>query len=153
MLNKYLSYILSIFAVTMALVVVVPDWRAAVHTVFLPEKIIVLSTLKSDFFQDGRVLRFSKIKSGNQLFVEIYEDVVTGYQKQFAKIRLPDSNDGYFHFRGQATNLALEDITGDGLPEVLAPSFDINHIAHLNVYTYNATTKTFEMLPPGAANF
>lgn len=134
------------------LVVSKTSWRANVRHWFVKENPIVLSTIERDYFEDGRKIVFAKIKTLRGLFIDVYEKVPDGFQKPISRVRLPDDNDGFFHFRGQATNLALEDIDGDGRDEILAPSFDENHVAHLNVYTYNPATEQFEMLPPNAVN-
>jgi hypothetical protein len=141
---------LSVICLTLALVNFVPSWRNHIRELFISETPVVLSTIEKDFFEDGRIIVFAKIKSTQGLFVEVYEKVTEGFPKTITKIKLPDSIDGFFHFRGQATNLALDDIDGDGVAEILAPSFDPNHIAHLNVYTYNKATEQFEALPPSA---
>ncbi|MEZ4870891.1 MAG: hypothetical protein R2827_01335 [Bdellovibrionales bacterium] len=47
-------------------------------------------------------------------------------------------------FRGQSTNLAVDDVNGDNIPEIIAPSFDKHLVAHMNVFSYNPVTKKFE---------
>jgi hypothetical protein len=147
-LKKILALILIPITILLLVVALVPKWKLEVKSWWASEAPKVLSAIEKDFFNDGRVIVFAKIKSHKGLFIEIYEKVSDGTVTHLDKIQLPDEQDGFFHYRGQATNLALEDLDGDGIPEVLAPTFDENHVAHLNVYTYNSGTKKFEMLPP-----
>ena len=135
------------------LIVSKSSWRHQLRDLFIKETPKVLSTIQKDFFDDGRIIVFAKVKTSKGLFVQVYEKVTDGVSKSLANIRLPDNTDGYFHYRGQATNLALEDIDGDGTAEILAPSFDANQVAHLNVYTYNPATEQFEPLPPAAVDY
>ncbi len=150
--DKIVFTALSVFCLILAIVNFVPSWRNHIRELFVSDTPVVLSTIEKDFFEDGRIIVFAKIKSTQGLFVEVYEKVTEGYPNTISKLKLPDNIDGFFHFRGQATNLALDDIDGDGRVEILAPSFDPNHIAHLNVYTYNKATEQFEALPPSALN-
>ncbi len=59
-------------------------------------------------------------------------------------INLEQERDGYFTFNGQLVSLAIDDIDGDHQVEILAPAFDSQLTAHLNVYKYNAGSKTFQ---------
>lgn len=130
------------------LAVFIPAFRTKTRMVFQSSEHKVLSTLKKDFFQDGRIITFAKVKTPDGLYVEVYETSKEGVQKNIDRILLPDTNDGFFHFHGQATNLALEDIDGDHQFEVLAPTYDANQVAHLNIYKYNLSTKKFEVYLP-----
>ena len=126
--------------------VLVPNLRQFARSLVNQNKREIISTLKSDLFKDGRIITIAKVKDNGWLYIEVYEQLVDGMQKSIDKIKLPDNNDGYFHLRGQATNLAIEDINQDGFKEILAPTYDANHVAHLNVYTYNPDTERFEVL-------
>ncbi len=151
-LAKVLSIFLGLVCISLIAVVSIDNWRLGLRSLMVSEVPKVLSRIEKDFFEDGRIIVFAKIKSHKGLFIDIYEKVYEGFPKTISRIRLPDDYDGFFHYRGQATNLALEDIDGDGRPEILAPSFDANHVAHLNVYTYNPATEQFEPLPPSAVD-
>ncbi|MCB0357496.1 MAG: hypothetical protein KDD40_10830 [Bdellovibrionales bacterium] len=149
-LYKSLIIVLGLICLGLILTVSVQSWRYNLRGLFISEAPKVLSTLQKDSFNDGRTIVFAKVKTSKGLFIQVYEKVSDGLSNSLADIRLPDSTDGYFHYRGQATNLALEDVDGDGRPEILAPSFDANQVAHLNVYTYNSATQQFEPLSPDA---
>ncbi len=52
---------------------------------------------------------------------------------------------GYFMYRGHTVQLGMVDMDGDGVMEVVAPSFDKNLMAHLNVFKYNQVQDKFFM--------
>ena len=104
--------------------------------------------MTGDLLNNGKLLKVLKVRSAEGLAIEIYSTEKTTGAPLLARVFLPDKSDGYFHFHGEATNLALEDLNGDRRLEILAPSFDTNMTAHLNVYTYNPITKSFEMAAP-----
>ncbi len=151
-LKKILMITLGMICISLIITVSVPAWRQELRNWFINETPIVLKTIKKDFFDDGRIIVFAKIKSSKGLFIEVYEKVTDGIPKTISKIRLPDDIDAYSHIRGEAKNLALEDVDGDGVPEIIAPTFDANQVAHLNVYTYNPSTKQFEALLPSSVD-
>ena len=50
---------------------------------------------------------------------------------------------GFFEYRGNSIQLAMSDVDGDGVMEVLAPTFDRQLMAHLNVYYYDSHRNDF----------
>ncbi len=104
----------------------------------------VLSTAEGRLF-DGRPIKVIKVVSSSGLFIEIYDFSKKTIHPLIDRIRLPDKNDGFINFNGAAVNLVLFDVDGDQQSEIIAPSFGSNLVAHMNVYTYNVETKTFEL--------
>ena len=122
--------------------------RNSFRSKFIKQKKVreILATASGDLLSNGSSIKVIKIKTNKGLILEVY-----GQNKNFAQplidsLFLPHMTDGYFHFRGQATNLALDDVDGDNRLELIAPSFDKNLVAHLNVYKYNLKTQKFEPL-------
>lgn len=107
----------------------------------------VLSIVEGDIFGTGTLVQVLKVQTEKGLYLEVYGDSVNNVGRPLLeKIQLPDVRDGYFHFRGQAANLALDDIDEDRRLEIIAPSFDDNLIAHLNIYRYNPGQARLEMV-------
>ena len=123
-----------------------PDVRSQVRGFFLKDYRVVVSTATGDLFGNGTKLFVTKVKTQDSLFLEVYEPLANGGQKLVDRIELPDKKDGFFNFNGQATNLVIDDVDGDGRPEILAPSFDKNLVGHLNVYHYNTEAHEFQRL-------
>lgn len=123
-----------------------PDVRSAVRGTFSKDFRNVVSTAQGNLAGDERVFTVTKIKTSDSLSLEIFEQMGNGTQKMVERIALADSRDGYFDFNGQATNLAIDDIDGDGQPEILVPTFDNNMVGRLNVYNFDASSKSFNKM-------
>jgi hypothetical protein len=122
-----------------------PLVREGLRAQLLLPRRTILSVASGDIFNNGTMAQVLKIRTEKGLFLEIYgPDLENGDRLLLAQVQLPDSRDGYFHFRGQAANLALQDVDGDGAVEIMAPTFDENLMAHLNVYRYNASQARIE---------
>ena len=120
-----------------------PDVRSGVRTAMMGDYRQVVSTAQGHLAGDARLFTVAKVKTRDSLSLEIFEIVGSGQQKLVEKIVLADARDGFFDFNGQATNLAIDDINGDGRPEILAPTFDSNLVGRLNVYNYDPESKAF----------
>lgn len=104
----------------------------------------VLSTVTGVFQQ--KPFKIVKIKNNEGLFIEVYQVLSDQDWPLISKFQLPDNRDGYIMFQDQATNLALQDIDGDLVPEIIAPSYDKNLTARLNVYKYNEKHQDFQLV-------
>lgn len=110
--------------------------------IFRPYRTI-LSIAVGDVFQNGINVEVLKVRNQQGLFLEIY-GTTDASKPLLERVRLPDLQDGYFHFHGEASNLALHDVDGDHQIEIVAPTFDENLIPHLNIYRYNAEKARIE---------
>jgi hypothetical protein len=106
----------------------------------------VVSTAQARLAGDTRLFTVAKVKVGNVLSLEVFENYGEGQQKLVEKIQLADARDGYFDFNGRSSNLALSDINGDGRPEILAPTFDSNLVGHLNIYGFDPEANAFQKI-------
>jgi hypothetical protein len=121
-----------------------PDTRNMVRTALTNTHRTVISTAQGHLAGDQRVFTVTKVKTAGALSLEIFENFGNGQQKLVEKIQLADARDGYFDFNGHASNLAIDDINGDGRPEILAPTFDTNLVGHLNVYGFDLESNAFQ---------
>ncbi len=133
-------------AAVMVIAAVHPDVRSSVRGTFVKDYRTVVSTAKGNLAGDSRLFTVTKIKTRDSMSLEIFETLGNGQQKLVERIALADTRDGYFDFNGQATNLAIDDIDGDGQPEILVPTFDNNLVGRLNVYNFDASSKTFNKM-------
>jgi hypothetical protein len=93
----------------------------------------------------GHDVRVAKVQAREGLFIEVYGPVENGLEPLIDRIKLPDRRDGQFQFQGRATNLALQDLNGDQVFEIIAPTYDDSLVPHLNIYYYNKATGHFEV--------
>lgn len=144
MLQKIWKFsFVALFAASL-LTVLHPDVRAQVRGTFLNDYRMIVSSAQGDLLNDGTPFKVIKVKTRDELVLEVYKGSVDGSYELIEKIQMPDQRDGYFSFNGQASNLAVDDIDGDGHPEILVPSFDRDLVGHLNVFRFDPTAKNFQ---------
>ncbi len=96
-----------------------------------------------DVLGDGTPIQVAKIRTRDSLILEIYAPSKDGSRALIDRIVLEESRDGYFTLNGSLTNLAIDDVDGDNKMEIIAPAFDHNLTAHLNVFRFDRESKTF----------
>ncbi len=138
-------FLTGLFAI-MLIVTLHPDVRTSVRGTFVKDFRTVVSTAKGHLAGDEREFTVAKVKTRDSMSLEIFEMSANGSQKLVEKIVMADQKDGYFNFNGQATNLAIDDIDGDGRPEILAPSFDTNLVGRLSVYNFDQASGNFQRI-------
>lgn len=145
--------ILAIVAVLLTVVATVPSFRQYFRDYFLSDKRTVLARadglLESATGGPDDQVSVVKVQTMDTLSLEIYTKTAASNQLVFQKrIVLPEHRDGYFTFRGNATNLVLSDVDGDGHSEIIAPTFDENLVPRLNIYKYVPQSQSFVRLGP-----
>jgi hypothetical protein len=143
--NNILISILSALVITLTIIAVIPNFREKLKSLLVPNSRKVLATIRGDLRNDGTLVSVIKVKTTDSLSLEFYE-VTDVSMQMIQKEELPDQNEGYFTFMGDATNLALSNIDEDPLLEILVPTFDENLVAHLTVYKYNTEVRRFEKI-------
>lgn len=134
---------LALFAMGMIVVAVVPSLRGRVKDAFLNTERKILSKVDGSLSKEGPKIVVLKIRSGNSLLLEVYDDTPEGLTIM-ARLPLYETRDGFVLLQGSATNLALSDVDKDGTLEIVAPTYDDQMIPRLNVFRYNPATKSFD---------
>lgn len=124
--------------------VLIPDVRSAIRHALLQDYRVVISTVHGDVTGEGIDFTIAKVRTRDSLLIEVYRPQEDGSQKLLARITLPEKKDGFFNFNGQATNLAIDDINGDGLKEIIVPTFDQNMVGRLHIYRYDPHSGSFQ---------
>ncbi len=147
--------LLAMLAIVGFIAVVHPDVRTSVRSSLRSDYRTVVSTAKGDLSGTGIMFTVAKVKTRDNIYLEIFETVVdqtlgsennsetSSTPRLVERIEISDARDAFFSFNGQATNLAIDDVNGDGRPEILAPTFDRNLVGRLNVFEYNNDTREF----------
>jgi hypothetical protein len=143
MLQKFWKSTLVTLFIASLVMALQPDLRAAVRGAVLKDYRTIVSSASSDLLHDGTVFNIEKVKTREGLFLEIYQPQNSGGQKLVEKIEIKDQSDGYFSFNGLASNLAVDDIDGDGHLEIVAPGFDRDLVGHLNIYRFDLGSHNF----------
>ena len=130
--------ILFIGALLFGYILFLPDVRAWVSSQIYPSERVVLSLLNTNIAdQDIKVL---KVRFLNKIYLEVYHMAEAG-EELVERTILTDAKDASYKMEDGSSNLFAKDIDGDGHPEIIAPSFDKNMIAHLNIYQYEPNSK------------
>lgn len=139
--------LLTLLAIVGFVAVVHPDVRTSVRSSLRTDFRTVVSTAKGDLSGTGVMFTVAKVKTRDNIYLEIFETVLdASTPKLVERIEISDARDAFFSFNGEATNLAIDDINGDGRPEILAPTFDRNLVGRMNVFEYNNDTREFSRI-------
>ena len=113
----------------------------------------VLATARGPVIHTDMKAKVIKLRTHDGIFIEVYGGRQRHHLSLVDRILLPDKKDGYFHIQShlryqsrlhkEASNLALKDLNGDQVLEIIAPTFDNQLNARLNIYSYNKKTQQF----------
>ena len=121
----------------------VPGWKDKAMA-FVPARTQkILSVVHGDLMHDGSSIKVVKLKTLQGITLEFYSEVQNGARYLITRVEIPNARDGFFDHRGQAVQLAVVDLDGDGKMELLSPTFNQNLLAGLNPYHYSAKHKAF----------
>ena len=126
-----------------------PELATSVQEMMGLQKREVLATVQADLRFDGTILQVVKLREKNHLALEFFVLGTGGTTEFLQRLDLPDKKDGYFRYKGRVANLIVDDINGDGKVELLAPGYDSDLIAHLNVIRFDPATNQFVIVTPG----
>lgn len=138
------ALILTFISASLGVATIVPTLRQSARDLVLSHKRVVLGKVEGDLTGKRDHVVIVKVQTADTLSLEIYRHLVGNDDLTFQRrIILPEKRDGYFHYRGEATNLLMADLDQDGGLEVIAPAFDENLIPRLNVFKYDAADDEF----------
>lgn len=161
-LPSYLSAaitILSVGLLGLLFMLINPNLREKARNWYSGNDRKILATLTSTLDGTDQRYRIFKIKEKGSLFLEFYAmnnlsngngngngNSTQSSQEFIQKIELPNPIDGYVTFMGEATNLAVANLDGDPLLEILVPSYNLEFAASLDIIKYNTALKKFELM-------
>src|SRR5262249_3163895 len=137
---------LSAVAILVGIISLNREWSQNIRNALLSSDRVLIATAVGDILGDGTPVEVAKVRTPEGLAVEVYVPGPKGTRRLMDKMYLDQERDGYFTFNGQLVSLAIEDIDGDHRPEILAPAFDQQLTAHLNVFKYDPESRTFHRM-------
>lgn len=143
--------VLAVCVVTVSIVASVPHWRDAVRARFIKPYREVLAKAKGNLVGQLQPVSVIKLKTEEGIVVEVYQITdEQGSERLKTRLKVDERRDAFINLRGQATNLALLDLDGDGALEILVPVYDENLIPRLHVFKYVPTEDNFVKMGPDA---
>ncbi len=116
--------------------------RKDVQNWFRPEN-KVLSIVTGDMYPLSPIKKVVKSMTDQGIVLMVYT-TENGQEYLLGKIELGDPFDAYYELNQRPTNLALNDMNGDGLPEIIAPTYTLGWQPKLNVFRFNEENQQFE---------
>lgn len=142
--------ILAFVVAALTVAALIPSSRRTIRQWMLMHNREILAKTSGYVTPEGPFVSVFKIREGGQLLLEVYTmPDENGNPQLLQKLPLNETRDGYFNFMGNATNLAISDTDNDGAMDLLAPTFDDQMTARLNVFKFSRTLGVFERaIPP-----
>lgn len=136
-------WIMGSMAVASMITVLQPELRQSARGYLVQDYRKIVSTAEADLLGDGSQFTVAKVKTRDNIYLEIFQTIASGAPRLVERIEIPEARDAYFNFNGQASNLAIQDVNGDGRPEILSPSFDRNLVGRLDAFEYQQGANEF----------
>lgn len=140
-LDRKVIFAMLFFAVSVTLLAV-PELRKWAQQQFIPER-KVLSVVSGTVYDASPFNKVVKILTRTGIVLEIYARK-NGKESLIDRVPLADVHDAYYEINARPTNLALNDLDGDGTPEIIAPTFDLQWQPKLNIFRFNSENGHFE---------
>lgn len=148
MFQTYLLRGLFVLGLALSMVMILhPEVRTAIRKSVKPEDRTVLSVALAQL-GDGIPYRVVKVRTLEGIQIEVYKSQNETRMNLVDRVDLPQHKDAHFSFSGGSTNLAVDDINGDGRTEVIVPSLDKQLVAHLAIFEFHPETGRLKRLLP-----
>ena len=136
--------VLGLLALGFGTIALVPSWRTNFQNFFQLKQRTILATVRGQFIEAGGPLKAVKGIDSDGVFIEFFETKEDGTIKLAYELRTGHPLDGQFNYRGHMSRLVASDVDGDGLEELLVPTFDEARRPRLNVYKYQPSLNEFQ---------
>lgn len=127
--------------------------RERIRDFLIQDRRQILAKAIGDLSGKNELFTILKVKTRDSLSLEIYENDETNAKSEFrGRHILPEKRDGHFTFHGNAINLLLMDVNGDGAFEILTSTYDENLVPRMHVLRFHNDLSAFEELGPEVIN-
>ena len=142
---KKISWFLFVFAILniSTIIILFSPARGWIQSRIIPQGQKILSVVHGDLMNDSSSIKVVKFQTITGIVLEFYSDIQQGSRYLISRVEIPNAQDGFFDHRGQAVQLAIVDLDGDGKMELLSPTFNEMMFARLNPYYYSPEQKSF----------
>lgn len=141
---KIMQISLLVLLILTLLVALVPPWRERAQNLLWPRERLILAKSQGQVNPEGIFVTVIKIKTKQGLFIEIYKSQNINQSMDFwMQFPLEGTQDSFFNYHNQASNLVLTDVDNDGFLDIIAPTYDEQQQARMNIFRYDNTLSTF----------
>ncbi len=125
-------------------VALVPKWREQAQGLLWPRERLILAKTQAQAYPNGFFITVIKVKTKQGLIIEIYKSQDINLSMEFwIQFPLEGTQDSFFNFHSQASNLVLTDVDNDGFLDIMAPTYDEQQQARMNVFRFDSILDTF----------
>jgi hypothetical protein len=117
-----------------------PSIRGAIKHAIKGSDRNILSSVRAKLDNSDSEFNILKVRSENNLFLEIYSTDSSGSISLVEKFQLPDNHDAYFNFGGVMSNLVVAGFEQNGQSQIVVPSFDKDLVGHLNIFQFDSSS-------------
>ncbi len=141
---KIMQICLLVLLLLTLVVALVPKWREQAQGLLWPKERLILAKTQAQAYPNGFFITVIKVKTKQGLVIEIYKSQDINQSMEFwMQLSLEGSQDSFFNYHNQASNLVLTDVDSDGFLDIMAPTYDDQQQARMNVFRYDETLMTF----------
>lgn len=125
-------------------IALVPSYREQAQNILWTRERLILAKSQAQINPNGIFVTVIKIKTKLGLFIEVYKNKNINESMEFwMQLPLEGTQDSFFNFHSQASNLVLTDVDNDGFLDIMVPTYDEQQQARMNVFRFDSTLDTF----------
>ena len=141
---KIMQISLLVILLATLLVALIPTWRERAQNLLRGRERLILAKSQAQVSPQGIFITVIKIKTKDGLVVEIYKSQDINQSMEFwLQFSLEGNQDSFFNYHNQASNLVLTDVDEDGFLDIMAPTYDEQQQARMNIFRYDEALATF----------
>jgi len=122
-----------------------PDLQNRVQSALYPRARLVLASLETDLNVHGHKYKVLKIKTGKEIWIEIYN--LRQENAQVVSFKILAKADGQMFVNDETSPLFASDLNGDNVLEIVAPTFSLEFQPQIHAFELNKVSGRFSKLP------
>ena len=122
-----------------------PALQDTVQSALYPKARFVLASLETDLNVQGHMYKVLKIKTGKEIWIEIYN--LKHEDAQVVSFKILAKADGQMFVNDKTSPLFASDLSGNGVLEIVAPTFSLGFQPQIRAFELNKLNGRFTKLP------
>lgn len=121
-----------------------PKLQTKIHNTLYPPQRVVLATLETDLNVEGLKYKVLKIKTGKEIWIEIYD--LNKKDAQVISFKVNAKADGQMFVNNKTSPLFASDLNGDEVMEIVAPTFGLEFQPQIHAFKLNPRNGSFSKI-------